>query len=115
MDNKFFNHEGTITHRKIDWKKTGKNLQLLRNDNMNLRRNVCYQINYKKGNCSGMCATCKYDMETAISRTELARVFFVSESVIFNWENGKTPISLEDIYFYCALADVDMDDIVVFQ
>ena len=115
MLGKGLNTEIKLTRKKIDWKKTGRNLQLLRNDNINLRRTVCQQLNFHKGNCSGMCATCKYDMETAISRTELARIFYVSESVIFNWESGKTPVSLEDIIFYCELAGVTMDDIIVFD
>ena len=99
----------------IDWKKTGKNLQLLRNDNLNLRRYVCSQLNFQKGNCSGACNDCKYDMDSTISRAELARVFNVSESVVFNWENGKTPVSLEDVLFYCEITNVGMQEIVVYQ
>ena len=99
----------------IDWKKTGKNLMLLRNDNMTLRRNVCSALNRDKGLCDGECLSCKYDMDSNISRTELARVFNVSDSVIFNWENGKTPVSLEDILYYCKIAGTDLFDILVFE
>ena len=103
-----------IERKYIDWKKTGKNLQLLRNDNINLRRNVCSALNSHKGDCSGDCDSCRFEMDNFISRPELAQVFNVSESVIFNWENGKTPVSIEDMLFYCRLAGVEMRDILVF-
>ena len=54
-------------------------------------------------------------MDTNISRTELAKIFNVSDSVIFNWENGITPVDLEDMLFYCQLAEVTLDDIVVYD
>ena len=103
------------TQRKlIDWQKTGKNLQLLRNDNIYLRRNVCNALNYDKGKCSRKCEECRYDMDNSISRAELARVFQVSESVVFNWENGKTPVSIEDMLFYCQIANVSLSEIIVY-
>lgn len=98
----------------IDWTKTGKNLQLLRNDNIELRRTVCSSLNYDKGNCSGECDSCKFEMDNSISRTELAQLFKVSESVIFNWENGKTPVSLEDMLFYCQIAKVTLSEIIIY-
>ena len=106
--------------RYIDWKKTGYNLQLLRNDNIDLRRYVCNAINESKPDkekrlCSGDCESCKFEMDRSISRVELAQVFNVSESVIFNWEIGKTPVSLEDMLFYCAIAKVALDDIIFFE
>lgn len=43
-------------HRNfIDWKKTGRNLQLLREDNIELRRCVCNALKHDKGDCSGEC------------------------------------------------------------
>ena len=99
----------------IDWKKTGKTLQLLRHDNINLRRYVCNRLNFKKGNCSGSCNDCKYEMDSVISRSELAHVFNVSESVIFKWESGKTSVSFEDMLFYSQIAEVPLLDLVVFQ
>lgn len=101
--------------RYIDWKKTGKNLELLRNDNKRLRRYVCSALRRDEGNCSGECETCKFDMDSSISRPELASVFHVSESVIFNWERGKTPVSLENMLFYCQIAEVDLKEIIVFE
>jgi len=101
--------------RYIDWQKTGKNLQLLRNDNIELRRYVCSTLNRSKGDCDGKCLTCKYDMDSNISRPELAHVFNVSESVIFNWESGKTPVGVEDLLFYCEIAKVKLEDILVFD
>lgn len=104
------------TERKnIDWQKTGKNLQLLRNDNIDLRRNVCNALNYDKGECSGKCEECKYEMDNSISRAELARVFKVSESVVFNWENGITAVSLEDMLFYCQISNVRLSKIIVYK
>ncbi len=104
-----------MPRRAIDWKKTGKQLLFLRNDNLSLRRYVCRENNYDKGECDGRCDTCKYDMDTSISRSELARVFSVTESVVFNWENGITPVSLEDMLFYCEIAGVDLKDLIVFE
>ena len=88
---------------------------MLRNDNIHLRRNVCNALNYDKGECSGECEDCRYDMDNSISRSELARVFKVSESVVFNWENGITPVSLEDMLFYCQIAKVKLSDVIVYK
>ncbi len=104
-----------IERKKIDWAKTGRNLQLLRNDNINLRRAVCRELNLDKGECSGLCDNCRYEMDKSISRVELAKVFAVSESVIFNWESGKTPVSIEDILLYCNVCKVAPEEILVFE
>lgn len=103
-----------LKRRTIDWFKTGRNLQLLRNDNINLRRTVCRELNLDKGECSGECETCRYEMDKSISRAELAKVFTVSESVIFNWESGKTPVSIEDILLYCDVCKTALEEIIVF-
>ncbi len=103
-----------MQRRYIDWEKTGKNLQLLRCDNINLRRNVCRENRYELGECEGDCETCRFDMDSSISRTELARVFSVSESVIFNWESGKTPVSVEDLLFYAEITGRGIDEILIF-
>lgn len=104
-----------MERRTVDWAKTGRNLQLLRNDNIDLRRTVCRELNLDKGECSGECSTCRFEMDKSISRAELAKVFSVSESVIFNWESGKTPVSIEDILLYCEVCKVDLWDIIVFE
>ena len=104
----------TIKRQTVDWTKTGKNLQLLRNDNVNLRRCACRANNLKKENCDGDCETCKYDMDSNISRKELAVLFGVSDNVIYSWETGRTPIGLEDLLFYCKIARVKLEEIVVF-
>ncbi len=104
-----------LKRRSVDWFKTGKNLQLLRNDNINLRRNVCRVIRHGNGDCDDDCDKCKYEMDSNISRAELARVFNVSESVIFNWESGKTPVGIEDLLFYCEVANVNLTDIIVYE
>ncbi len=105
----------TVSRRTIDWERTGKVLALLRADNLQLRRRVCHFHNYDKGNCAGDCKECTLDMDLSISRKELADVFNVSESVISNWENAKTPVPAEDLLFYSDLADVDFFDIVIFS
>lgn len=103
-------------HRKfIDWKKTGKNLQLLRSDNINLRRCSCRARNFDKADCHGDCESCKYDMDSNISRKELTELFGVSDNVIYSWETGRTPIGLEDMLFYCQIAQVEIEDIIVFM
>ena len=99
----------------VDWVKTGINLQLIRNDNLKLRRYVCFSIKHQSGSCDGECDSCLYEMDKSISRLELASVFNVSESVIYNWEKGKTPPSVEDLTFYCMMAGVSLEDILVFE
>ena len=97
-----------------DWANTAKNLKLLRRDNINLRRYVCSQLNYDKGECSGECETCKFDMDESISQLELAKVFNVSESMIVNWENNKSRPQLDDLLFYSQICGLDLYDVVVF-
>ncbi|MDE7394668.1 MAG: helix-turn-helix domain-containing protein [Clostridiales bacterium] len=104
-----------MIHRKfIDWKKTGRNLQLLREDNIELRRCVCHTLKHDKGECGGECGACRFEMDNHISRKELADVFGVSESVIFNWENGRTAVGLEDMLFYAQIAKKNLSDIIIY-
>ena len=51
-------------------------------------------------------------MDMNISRTELAKLFNVSENVVANWESGRTQVGLEDMLFYCRIAGVTLDDII---
>lgn len=104
-----------LKRRYIDWEMTSRNLELLRNDNLELRRRVCRALNYDERNCSGNCGACRYDMDTNISRAELAQVFNVTANVIFNWERGITHIEIDDLLFYCQLAGVTLEDIIVFR
>jgi transcriptional regulator with XRE-family HTH domain len=104
-----------LQRQYVNWIKTGKNLQLLRNDNLELRKCACRALNYDKAECLGDCDNCKYEMDSNISRTELAQLFNVSESVIFNWENGRTPVSIDDMLFYCQIAKVKLEDVLVFD
>ena len=69
-----------LKRKYIDWANTAKNLKLLRRDNINLRRYVCSQLNYDKGECSGECETCKFDMDESISQLELAKVFKIGRA-----------------------------------
>ena len=104
----------SIKRKYIDWKKTGTRLKNLRIRNQSLRRFVCHELNYDKGECSGDCKRCEYEMDSSISRTELAEVFGISESVVFNWENGKTPITVEDLLYYCQICGAELSDVLVF-
>ncbi|MDE7264722.1 MAG: helix-turn-helix domain-containing protein [Clostridia bacterium] len=103
-------------HRKfIDWKKTGRNLQLLREDNIELRRCVCGALKHDKTDCRSECRDCRFEMDNHISRKELADVFGVSESIIFNWENGRTAVALEDLLFYSQISKKELADIIIFM
>lgn len=102
-----------IKREFVDWKKTGRKLEMLRQDNIELRRKVCRALKHDDGNCVGDCAACEFEMDNHISRNELSKVFDVSESVIYNWENGKTVVDYDDLLFYAKLADLDISDIVV--
>lgn len=107
-----------IQKRRINWQMTGRNLYLLRDDNINLRRFVCRSLNFDSEKCTGCgdCENCKpAEMDNRISRQELAKVFCVSDSVVCNWESGRTPIGLEDLFYYAQIAQVDLKDIIVFD
>lgn len=107
-----------IVRNFIDWEATGNKLFRLRSDNPHLRRFVCGALRKGTDKCDSDtdCENCsnKY-MDKNISRSELAAVFGVSESVINNWETGRTPIDIEDLLFYCQIAQVEPKDILVFQ
>ena len=88
---------------------------MLREHNFELRRAVCSALKHDKGDCSGLCNECKFEMDNHISRKELAEVFGVSDSVIFNWENGKTVVDYENLLFYAQLSGLTVDEIVIFM
>lgn len=88
---------------------------MLREDNIELRRQVCSALKHDDANCSGDCETCEFEMDNHISRKELADVFGVSESVIFNWESGRTAVGYEDLLFYAHLANVSINSFVIFM
>lgn len=99
----------------INWEKTGKRLRMLRTQNQNLRRYVCWCLRFDRGNCSGDCQSCEYEMDASISRAELAQVFTTTESVVFNWEAGKTTPNLEDLFLYAKICGITLEDILVFD
>lgn len=108
-----------VVRRVIDWEATGNKLYRLRNDNPELRRFVCSALkknSEKCANITGDCDSCtdKF-MDKSISRNELAEVFYKSESVINNWESGRTEVGVEDLLFYCQIAKVALEDILVFK
>ena len=88
---------------------------MLREDNIELRRAVCGALKHDKEDCSGECDECIFEMDNHISRKELSDVFGVSESVIFNWENGRTTVDYENLLFYAQLAKLSLDKIVIFM
>lgn len=103
-----------VKRKCIDWKKTAKNLKLLRNDNLNLRRFVCRTLKYEELGCSGECDFCKYEMDHSISQAELARAFNVSESTVVNWENCKSKPNVEDLIFYGEVCGIGLYDVIEF-
>lgn len=103
-----------IKRKYIDWTKTAKNLKLLRQDNINLRRYVCSRLYYGKRDCVADCADCKFAMDHSISQAELAKVFNVSESMVVNWENNKSRPQLDDLIFYSQICQIDLYDVIVF-
>jgi len=104
-----------IERKFVDWVRTGKNLKLLRADNIALRRYVCFVLRTKKGDCEGTnCDGCKFDMDNSISQSELAEVFNVSESMVANWENARSEPSIDDLLFYAEICGLKLDDILVF-
>ena len=105
-----------MQRKTIDWKRTGQNLRLLRQDNLSLRRYVCRTLRVKHGECDGEdCASCRFEMDANISQAELAEVFHVSESMLLNWENARSKPSLEDLLFYADICGVDLFEVVVFE
>lgn len=103
----------------IDWEATGNKLYRLRSDNENLRRFVCSVLRQGTEKCkneSGDCENCtdKY-IDKSISRPELGEVFGVADNVINNWESGRTKIGIEDLLFYCQIAQIALDDILVYH
>ena len=103
-----------IRRKFVDWDKTGKNIQLLREDNIELRRCVCGALKKDKSDCTTSCDECKFEMDKHISRKELAEVFGTTDNIIFNWETGKTPVDYENLLFYSQLSKLELDDIIVF-
>ena len=104
-----------IQRQYVDWGRTAKNLKLLRQDNINLRRYVCSRLYYGKRDCAADCADCKFDMDHSISQAELAKVFNVSESMVVNWENSKSRPQLDDLIFYSRICGIDLYDVIVFE
>lgn len=104
-----------IKRKFINWTKTAKNLKLLRQDNLNLRRYVCGQLYFGKRDCAESCEVCTFDMDHSISQSELAQVFNVSESMVANWENNKSLPHLDDLIFYSQVCGIDLYDVVVFD
>lgn len=108
-----------VIRKQIDWEATGNKLFRLRADSRELRRFVCSMRWKKLGKCenkSGDCENCtdKF-MDKSISRNELAEVFYSTEAIIGNWEAGKTEVGIEDLLFYCRIANVNLEDILVYK
>ncbi len=107
-----------INRRIIDWQATGQNLKLLRCDNINLRRTVCHDlsVNLVKGHlCKTLdCQHCNH-MDSQISQAELAVIMNVSDSMIANWETNRTIPTLEDLFLYCDLCVLSLDDVLVYS
>ena len=106
----------SIVRKYINWKKTGKKLKALREHNLQLIRYACYVCHFDVANCDGNCETCNFDvsLDNRITRKELAKVFDTGESVIVNWENGDTPVPLDDLFLYCQISGKELKDIIAY-
>ncbi len=94
-------------------------MKLLRIDNITLRRNACRELSLRQTeghDCDASnCANCRFEMDSTISQTELGLLMSASTDMVANWESGRTIPALEDLLFYCEIADVDLSDIIVFD
>ena len=108
-----------IVRKFIDWEATGNKLFRLRSDNQHLRRFVCSALRKNTERCNNDSYDCESctdkHMDKNISRPELAAIFGVSDSVINNWESGRTEVGIEDLLFYCQIAHVTLEDILVYR
>lgn len=108
-----------ISRKFIDWKATGYRLFQLRNENVALRRYVCSKLKKDTESCknkdAGDCDSCAVVyMDRNISRPELAQVFGVSEALINNWETARSHIDIENLLFYCQIAQIKLEEVLVF-
>ncbi|MCI8912355.1 MAG: helix-turn-helix transcriptional regulator [Clostridia bacterium] len=110
-----------ICGKSIDWVRTGKNLEYLRRHNVKLIKKVCAYCRSREDSktyCEGgkKCDTCTFDMDNHISRSELARtVVGWSDSQVANWEDARSVISIEDLFIYCQLCEITLEDILIFD
>lgn len=105
-----------IKRRSIDWEKTGKRLQYLRDHNTSLRRYACSVVHKEEFGCGIDCEECKeFDMDNKIAQDELAKVFNVSANTIANWESGRTIPDMEDLILYSDICEMDLFDILAFN
>ncbi|MDE6557676.1 MAG: helix-turn-helix domain-containing protein [Clostridia bacterium] len=42
-------------------------------------------------------------------------MFNVTESVVFNWENGKSLPTLDDLLFYAQICDLPLFEVIILQ
>ena len=54
-------------------------------------------------------------MEKGLSQRDMAKICNISQATYNNWENGKTPVGVEDLLFYCQIADVPLENILIFK
>lgn len=101
--------------KTIDWGKTLKHLQLLREGNISLKKYCCKKLHYDDANCSGDCDNCKYDMDNHISQQELADVMGIDKSRLINLENGKCIMRIEELLFYCEACNLPYNEILVIE
>lgn len=108
-----------VLRPSINWELTGEKIKELRNGNIHLRRFICNNLlpyRSDKFDCDGIdCENCESDIDPSISRRELASVFGVSESLVENWEYGRTPVKIEDLLYFAKICHVGLFDILVVE
>ena len=104
-----------IERKRIDWKKTGIRLKNLRDHNPKLQRDTCWFHRERDGGCALACESCEFGMDRNVSRAELAAVLQTSESVIANWEGGRTVPEIEDILLIAEICEIAPEDILVLE
>ena len=104
-----------IERKIIDWAKTGEKLAFLRGNDLSLRRYACWVCHGEEWECDKQCDTCQEipayrrslgerGLDPSTSCAELAKVFDETESVIRNWETGRTPVPLDALRLYAQIS-----------
>ena len=104
-----------IKRRSIDWKKTGEKLKDIRLTNDALKSFVCHAHNKNTPQCDDDCFNCCFGMCYFISRRELGEAFGVSDSVVLNWEHGRSAMFYEDLELYARIIGFSIEALLCYK